>query len=747
MPPAEAKAFRFAVSQIKDGFLFEQFSQSFLSAVLGYAFEPAGGLKDRGIDGLEHVFSKKGVERQIYQSSVEETPESKVEKTLTKLAENSIPHDGLVYVTNQIVPNKDVLIDQLYEKFRTPVRIWDIGWFATNANHSTATQNAYHEFVTNNLHEFNQPGKSYIVSELISDPRLYVFLRQQWDANKSTNDIAEILADTLILYALEGTDPDKGEFKTAERIRTTISSLIKFEPSLILSLIDQRLRYLCRKPKASRLVHYHPKLDAYCLSHAARLQIQQRNLADRALHGEFRASVETKLKGYLKDAAVAIKDCVGLIEAALHRIYYQQGLEFSNFVLKGDSQGAIEKNLPDILGIVVDESAVVLKNKERVKSALLMTIRDVVYNGSDGQKEFLRRLCSTYMMLFVLQCDPKLTTYFSTIADQLNVYVCTSIIIPALSEYYLDAVNRRHWNLLKGARSAGVTLLINETILDELVSHFRRFVNIYSADYSDVEELYIGDENQALYIDEIMIRAYFYARTRGHVETFDQFLETFLSPDLRHAHDDLRIWLGEEFGIEFRPNTSLACKINDDDEKRLIAELKEVKGSVDKARNDARLILTVNAIRESANEQGSEQTNPIFGYKTWWLSKDVTTQKALVKVFKDKYKVSCYMRPDFLYNYIALAPKKPAVDAAYRELFPTLIGVNISFHMPHEVIDSVNRLVSEHKSKNVGRLKALLHELGENLKADSALRGKVPLTHYLDERVKELAAFPPRPAS
>ncbi len=44
---------------IKDGFLFESFSQEFLSARLGYNFLSSGGIKDRGIDG--HTRQLKGL--------------------------------------------------------------------------------------------------------------------------------------------------------------------------------------------------------------------------------------------------------------------------------------------------------------------------------------------------------------------------------------------------------------------------------------------------------------------------------------------------------------------------------------------------------------------------------------------------------------------------------------------------------------------------------------------------------------
>ncbi len=55
MSGIDPEAMRYALKKIKDGFIFESFAQEFLSQKLGYEFIPAGGIKDRGIDGLEHV--------------------------------------------------------------------------------------------------------------------------------------------------------------------------------------------------------------------------------------------------------------------------------------------------------------------------------------------------------------------------------------------------------------------------------------------------------------------------------------------------------------------------------------------------------------------------------------------------------------------------------------------------------------------------------------------------------------------
>jgi hypothetical protein len=733
MDGVDPRSFEFALQKIDDGFIFEDFAQRYLGATLGYDFLPAGGLKDRGIGGLQHTFHRKGFDRSIYQASIEKFPAAKLARTLETLTENQIAFEALYFVTNQEFKNKDVAVDELFAKYQKRIIVYDLSWLSIHINDNPQTLSVFHVFVASYLHDFTRPGTSYTVSDLVNDPRLFVFLRQQWDENKQNHDLAVILADTLILYGLEGTDPDKQIFKTTDELKSSIAGYIKFDPRSLDDLINRRLKTLSSKP---RKIHFHDAAAGYCLPYDTRLRIQERNLRDASLHKRFTDGVEAKLKHYLKVGGVSVSDSLALIEATLHQLFYQQGLEFADFVLRGENQKAFEKRLPDIIRAVVDESAVIPKNKEEVKTSLLITLRDLIYNGSADEKEFLSRLSHTYMMLFLLQFDPKLSIFFNAMASRLTIYVCTSIIIPALSEFYLDPPNRRHWNLLKQARNAGVTLVVNDAIIKEITSHFRMIISEYEEQYKDVEDVYLADELMILYIDQIMIRAYFYSKMRGHAETFREFIDNFVTPDLKHADSELTEWLKTEFGIQYRSDASLGCSADREEAQKLFEILKQQKTHAEKAKSDANLILTIYALRALNNENNG---SGIFGYRTWWLSKDTLTQRAVNEAFKDKYGISCYIRPDFLYNYICLTPSRAEIDAAYENLFPSLVGVNISFHLPKEILTSIHKGIRQHKDKNRPRLTATLRDLADRMKVDPTSRSRHFVEHFLDERLKGLA--------
>ncbi len=276
MEPVNSELFEYAIAKIRDGLIFENVMCQFLSQVLGYTFVPVGGVKDRGIDGLEHLFNRQSYDTNIYQMSIQEDSHAKIRNSLSKLRTNKIKFDAFYFVTNQRFKQIDVITDQLYSEYRKPVHIYDIKWLSSHVNDSPGTINVYDIFVRTYLHEYDQPGKGYAVSDFLTDPRLYVFLRQQWDTKRGELDLHSILADTLIIYCLEGTDPDKKLFKSVDQIKADITRLVAFDFRALQSQIDKRLRVLSTKP---RQINFHSEAKAYCLPYDTRLRISSRSPA------------------------------------------------------------------------------------------------------------------------------------------------------------------------------------------------------------------------------------------------------------------------------------------------------------------------------------------------------------------------------------------------------------------------------------------------------------------------------------
>lgn len=731
MANIDPRAFEYSLQKITDGNIFERFAQDLLCQVLGYTFIPIGGIKDRGIDGLDRCSELDTIPDTIYQISIELDAESKIRKTLNTLKKNNVGCKRFYYVTNQTIKNQDILADSLYMDFGVSADFRDLAWLRGHVNHNEGTVRTYLTFVETYCHQFTASSQTLSVDDLNSDPRIFVFLRQQWQDRNEKIRLDQFLAETLILYALEGTDPDKGLLRTKDEILKRASQHVKFSLSLLEPTINERLSLLSKKP--NRKINYHTKEDAYCLPYETRLDVEQKNLLDASLQDAFMKGAESRLKANLYLGSVQVKDSVTLLTSTFNNLFKQQGLEFANFIVESDPVDTIEKSLPDIIARVVDESSVIPKNRQPVKQALLGTVREIIYKGTNEEMEYLHRLSSSYMMLFLLQCDPKIAVYFSTMAGKLKVIVGNSIIVPAMSEWPLPSQHRRHWNLLKKAHAAGVKLFIDIGTLQELSSHISYVDQTYRTSYQGREAVF-EDELAIMYVDEILIRSYLYSRIDNNITSFSEYLDQFASVDSPDPERDLLIWLKGTFGIELLDEE--AIKIDNDELEKLVNELSKYKNSTKKAHNDAKTILNVFGLRKMQNEISTET---IFGYRTWWLSKDTTTQRAVSACLGKKYATSAYMRADFLNNYIALSPNVEEINRAFDAMFPTLVGVSISHHIPSEISKAVQRGIQDHASKNPARVSAVIANLSDQLKTDLEANSTEKLTHYLDAHFTELA--------
>jgi hypothetical protein len=92
------------------------------------------------------------------------------------------------------------------------------------------------------------------------------------------------------------------------------------------------------------------------------------------------------------------------------------------------------------------------------------------------------------------------------------------------------------------------------------------------------------------------------------------------------------------------------------------------------------------------------------------------------------------MRPDFLCNYISLAPTKPQVERTFHDMFPSMLGINISVNLPREVSDVIHKEIKQHRDKNPNRLRAILRELAERLKVDPDSRTRSYVQGFFKER-------------
>ncbi len=550
MEQIDPKYFEDVVRGIKQGTIFENFACDCLCQVIGKEFYPAGGIHDQGIDGIRYFKNAESPEspeyKVIYQISIDEAA-SKVYDTLDKLQKNGISFSELYFVTNDIVKKPDELCTKVYRKYHIFLHIYDLNWFRGNVNTSPGTMSVFSAFVDRYCHEFTSIGKTRIIEDFDGDPRILIFLRQQLERAGDVDNLQNIVLDSMIIYALEGTDPDKDKFMSKEDILEKITTIapVRFNEETF----EDRLSVLSTKP---RRINHHRSQNQYCLPYETRQEIQKLNIHDESVVTRFEKSICNRILEENIGRGFSEKDITTDVICVVNEIFKRSGFEFSDFILSPGKTKNIVQDLPKTIEQIVLKKQITL-TKERKKElcdSILTILRAVIYSPNDAEREYLSSLSKTYMTLFMLRADPKIANYLRTMARGLEIFVCSSILIPALSEIMAPEKDRRLWNMLKIARDAGVRFLVNSSIVDEIVQHIENKIREYKNYYDGCEEIY-SDPQMISEVDSILIRGFFYHRLSNSSLTFEDYIDNFVNPNANKSDKkyELKNFFKDEFGI------------------------------------------------------------------------------------------------------------------------------------------------------------------------------------------------------
>lgn len=147
---------------------------------------------------------------------------------------------------------------------------------------------------------------------------------------------------SLILFALEGTDPDRKLFKNKAQIWESIKSLTSFDIKKVEHLLDQRLDFLATKP---RRINFHNADSNYCLPFETRIELEEQKLADQAVFDTFSKKASERLNEHLAIHKLHFKDVNPIVGLTFNQVFKRQGLDFANFMLKGEMPANLESIL------------------------------------------------------------------------------------------------------------------------------------------------------------------------------------------------------------------------------------------------------------------------------------------------------------------------------------------------------------------------------------------------------------------
>jgi hypothetical protein len=530
---------------------------------------------------------------------------------------------------------------------------------------------------------------------------------------------------------LSDTDPLEGRFLTRDEILLRIEETLPSARSFIRGVLDARLERLRDKANAEgRQVRYYKAGDKYCLPFDTRLIVQQENVDDEGIRAAVSDAFSRRFDAIAEeDEALLLDEVVEVCHQTLEKLFERQGLHVAQFMTDDDQDTDLVQNVADIIGAVLD-SRPNIPDSSKVGRLAGRVLRGTFYDSTDEEREYLQKLSRTYVLLLILKNEPRVVEYFKSISSKFVLYVGTDFLVRALSEHYLKEENQITQNLFRILKAAGATLVLTEKAVDELATHIRSQIFEFEHVYAHTEHRMTRELVE--YVSRILIRSYFYARLSPidgikAPPGWRSYVEQFGSYNAIRAHrgnEDLARYLVAKFGMIYESEQEMLDGIDMNDVNELASEIVRVRQEGGKLRenedvlayNDALQVFRVYARRRRDGE--TSPANP-YGFRTWWLTQDVKVRRASGQVIGRNHGQRFMMRPEFLLNFISMAPSTAEVSRSFERIFPTVLGVKLSNRVPAKAFRRVMEAANEIWAVDEARAGAMITEFTNTLKGDN----------------------------
>ncbi len=666
----------------------------------------------------------------FFQASKEIHTAAKITKTVRRLREVDRDLRTLIYATSRQVSYIDKMQIDLSDDLNCNIRIFDGSYFVKHANYDPDVQAAFRSYLSPSIafiHDWVAP--SYPSSPTFKDARVVLaFLGQEVERRLGTTKTMESVCDALILWALEGTNPDK--LMSEYDIITKVESVIPTAKTFMRGCVHERLRRLSRKRSGDRLINIYGKQGRYCLPHESRLLLDAHTIEDESLKVEVSSSFGNRIVA--AGGGEYGTNIVSTITIILHRtleiMFERQGFDATaHFLANDDMTGRTLEPRP-IIEIAEEQMNLVELPKSKkagILSLIKEVLRGVFYQSSPCERSFCSRLVRTYILLFVVKNTPEVIEYFNTMAKTMILYIGSDLIIRAISEFYLDKNDQMTVNALSIIRQAGSKLLFTQSMLEEVHSHIHASHREYENVYLEVESLV--DHALASQSDRILIRSYYYAKLNvqntDRPRTWSQYLDNFVTssklsaPTSPVSMRSLRDTLCNRLGLEYEPRLLADASINPEELRTLSAKIADMRPRKrqEMATNDAMMILRVDALRRQKEDSAS---NP-YGYRTWYLTQDTVSNLATGMSFPSRRGNKYVMRPEFLINYIAYNPTNAQVKESLGTIFPSVLGVRLGERLDPQTLHEVMAQIRTANRKDPARASSIVSEHADALKSDN----------------------------
>lgn len=505
----------FALTTITDYVGFEGLATEVMREE-GYSdIIPLGGIGDYGQDATVEKIYHNSTEKTVFQYTVDKNTIKKLDNTASKLKENRIDYQNLIYVTSTIVQShmQEDLKAKFRKEYKKNLMFFERKTFVKVL--SDAKNNIFNRYFQNieqqikgfraNFSDIEKEDASLIEVELLKLSLSYVY-------SQEADKVRGRIYDNLVMAVLNAAYPKE---INVDEIYTSIVQIVPDKAYIK----DKLSASLDRLEKAKRIAHSANKFRS---EDKARQQLE---IKSNVLLEKFGVLVDDIVKLAEDNHPGAIDDDTRRrarrnICKALVSFFKAFGTEITSQYASNTKSYPVFKNSAKL---IADDCSYQIGDK--LGGLLFYSIGEVLAAPSDDQIDVIHGLVLANVTNALMVLDPNLkefqSTRFCNKTFILDTDFLINCIIPDLDTFQLST------QLLKDLLALRATVVIPDSSIDEAVLHAKYSIRTYN--YFGSGLLGLPETVAREKINNAFVRGYYLARTNGRISSASTFPDYLLN--------------------------------------------------------------------------------------------------------------------------------------------------------------------------------------------------------------------------
>jgi hypothetical protein len=683
---------------------FEDFAGSFLLSDF-QSLRPIAGTNDKGRDGVLFAPDPQHASEVVLQYSLVEDWRSKILATIARLEQKSIPCSVLVYATSRHVgPESDALENQLREK-GIVLSMRDREWWVIRAGRDEITRHATEQMKSLVLGRILDAPATLADGDLSRDEvetGLFYLEMHLRDADRDRS-LTRVAFEAFALASLRHTDAD-----TRKPVQEILDEVAVEFPSEQRERVAQLTQAALRRLKDNRRVTVSVADATYALHYNERQRLLSL-AAQRAIDAE---ALDRDLSDHLGQADEALDYPESginkpLLVAVLRRVFEAIAVEFGNGFAEAVTRDSVDLPRTEVYDIVER----LLINDARTLSMLEMKQLDTFNLLAEAATQtllspapavalYLQNLSELYTLRAFLREAPDVQRVVDKLFSRGQLVLDTTVVLPVFVETLLPDAQQSYTNLLRGAKSAGMSLLCTAGVFNEAARHLQNSLLCHR----------LGSKWKGP--TPMVLDRWRSLRPQDDIRAF---VDGFLGDE---PERDVEDFLVQTLGIERHDFTADVEHNFDLDTRSRITELWRARkrGAPQDLdlllRHDVEMYLGVLSARKA-------QPTSVIGHEAWWvtLETNALALRGLARQEGIDLRSDPVMHPNFLSHLLAIGPTRRKLTSDERHRLPFLLTEQASPWAVPELAEVASEIRGEYAGRPEYFLRRKLRERINALKA------------------------------